>query len=399
MVSHARKEITHIVSPPVATPSAPSTIETTDVPAVAPSLSAEQIAEEESLKHEILVQVAELQERTKWEALRLHQLLQQVENETSAEYIGAMEQQQEAAEQALAQEVSARADESIRTRDVLLREKSKQAQKNLENAIEAQEAEMRSRLEDEFDADCSRYEQELKQAVAAEVEEFNKEPLEAARQRQQLVDRLESDVDLVQAHINAQLSAESTRDQVYRVSAAGMAFVSQIETADELSAEIVAMEKACGSDAVIAVAITMIKKIQDQRASMQIASGDPAGVPSILQLEKRFQIVRKASWCEICVPDGLRTLEGRLLGIIVSAIRFPSSTGTSGNISEDLLVRASHLLRGGELAQAVATLEKLKGPGAEPIRDWLVDARHRLVADQAGSLVRARVSLLNRSVL
>ena len=60
---------------------------------------------------------------------------------------------------------------------------------------------------------------------------------------------------------------------------------------------------------------------------------------------------------------------------------------------------ASDLVRAGELGKAVALLESLEGPAAEPFRDWLVDARHRLVANQAGSLVRARVSLLNRSVL
>ena len=174
-----------------------------------------------------------------------------------------------------------------------------------------------------------------------------------------------------------------------------MALVSQIETADAVRPQLVAMEHACAGDAVIMAAVTMIKTIEEQRAALPKAPSDPVGVPSVLQIQRRFQVVRQASWREILVPSGLRTIEGHLLGRLFSAFRLPSSTSGGGGIAqEDRLVKASDLVRAGELGKAVALLESLEGPAAEPFRDWLVDARHRLVANQAGSLVRARVSLL-----
>ena len=363
-------------------------------------LSAEDVAREDSLRIEIRDLVAELQERTKWEALRLHQLLQQVENETSAKYISFMEQEEEAAEQALAHELSARSDESARARDALMREKARQAQKALDEAIDAQEKEMRSTLVAELEKECAQCEEEQKQAATEHVEQFKASQAEATREREQLTGRLESDVSLVQAHITAQLSAERIRDRVNRISAAGMALVSQIETADTVHPQLVAMEHACAGDDIIMAAVTMIKTIEEQRAALPKAPSDPTGVPSLLQIQRRFQVVRAASWREILVPSGLRTIEGHLLGWLFSALRYPSSTSGGGSIAqEDRLVKASHLVRAGELGKAVALLESLEGPAAAPFRDWLVDARHRLVANQAGSLVRARVSLLNRSVL
>ena len=245
MVARARAELSRMTSPPSAPAQAPP-------PAAAPvELSAEDVAREDGLRSEIRYLVAELQERTKWDALRLHQLLQQVENETSAKYISFMEEELEAAEQALTLELKARSDESARARDALMREKARQAQKALDVAVDAQEKELRARLGAELEKECARCEEEQKQAAAEQVEQFKASQAEATRAREQLAGRLESDVNLVQAHITAQLSAERIRDRVNRISAAGMALVSQIETADAVRPQLVAMEHACAGDAVI----------------------------------------------------------------------------------------------------------------------------------------------------
>ena len=174
-------------------------------------LSAEDVAREDGLRSEIRYLVAELQERTKWDALRLHQLLQQVENETSAKYISFMEEELEAAEQALTLELSARSDESARARDALMREKARQAQKALDEAVDAQEKELRARLGAELEKECARCEEEQKQAAAEQVEQFKASQAEATRAREQLTGRLERREPGAGAHHRTALRRENTR--------------------------------------------------------------------------------------------------------------------------------------------------------------------------------------------
>ena len=96
------------------------------------------------------------------------------------------------------------------------------------------------------------------------------------------------------AHITAQLSAERIRERVNCISAAGMALVSQLETADELRSQLAAMEHASAGDAVISAAVSMIKTIQDQRAASHPAPGDPSGIPSLHQLQKRCVVAAQS---------------------------------------------------------------------------------------------------------
>jgi hypothetical protein len=53
-----------------------------------------------------------------------------------------------------------------------------------------------------------------------------------------MAERLHSDVAMVQAHILAQVSAEKMRHKVNRISASGMALVTQLQSSDGLKAQV-----------------------------------------------------------------------------------------------------------------------------------------------------------------
>ena len=150
------------------------------------------------------------------------------------------------------------------------------------------------------------------------------------------------------------------------------------------------MEHACAGDDIIMAAVTMIKTIEEQRAALPKAPSDPTG-SSVLQIQREVPSGRRAaSWREILVPSGLRTIEGHLLGWLFSALRYPSSTSGGGSIAqEDRLVKASHLVRAessgkplpyreprGPCRRAVPRLARRRAtpPRREPGGPWFVPA-------------------------
>lgn len=283
--------------------------------------------------------------------------------------------------------------------EVSMREQADQAESELKKTVEAQAQEVESVLQAELETELKRSELQHQDAIAATVDAFKAANLQLTLEREQMAERLHSDVAMVQAHILAQVSAEKMRHKVNRISASGMALVTQLQSSDGLKAQVTAVQQACGDDPVLTAAVATINGILKQR-SVKSVQDAPSGVPSLFQLQKRFERVHQAIWRELSVPEGWHSRpEGQLVGTFLAAVRSPSQRGDSGNKNEDILANASTALRGGALRDAVLALEQLEGVGSQPVSDWLIDARHRLLADQAGSMVRARVSLLNRSVV
>ena len=76
----------------------------------------------------------------------------------------------------------------------------------------------------------------------------------------------------------------------------------------------------------------------------------------------------------------------------VEAAPAPAASAPEGPSSSALLADAAAKLRGGDLAAAVAAVEKLEGPAAEQTASWVADARARLAADQLAAAVAERAA-------
>ncbi|CAM9968432.1 unnamed protein product, partial [Choristocarpus tenellus] len=126
------------------------------------------------------------------------------------------------------------------------------------------------------------------------------------------------------------------------------------------------------------------------------------GIPTLPQLRDRFRTVHGECRRVSLVPEQAGSgLGGQIWGSILAKVTMAPSGMVEGDSAECVLARAKHLVEVGELASAVGELDKLKGLPAETIRDWLSDAKTRLLADQARltamTVIRCHASLLSAS--
>lgn len=131
-------------------------------------------------------------------------------------------------------------------------------------------------------------------------------------------------------------------------------------------------------------------------ALLAVAGGDPAvvaavaplsayadqGIPTLPMLRADFDgmaaAVLETRWQKADVG-----WQERLLANLAGFLTIRRTGDVAGNSLEAVLARAEQALRSGDLARAVALLEKIEAPAAKAAAPWLRDAQARLAAQAA----------------
>lgn len=112
------------------------------------------------------------------------------------------------------------------------------------------------------------------------------------------------------------------------------------------------------------------------------------------QLQKRFETVVNAGRRGALVPPGAG-IGGHLLAGTISALLVEQRSLVKGKDELSRLTRASYFVSREDLFNAVRELEQLdpKGLPAKLCRDWLKDAKGRLVTDMAIQVLASSIYL------
>ena len=141
--------------------------------------------------------------------------------------------------------------------------------------------------------------------------------------------------------------------------------------AQPFSAELDALKAAAGKDAGLSGPIAIL------------SAHAPKGIPTIAVLRARFDVTAAAIVRQGLAPEGSGWM-GETVARLVSLVSVRrTGADVPGDRPAALVARAEATLAGGELAQAVATLEKLTGAPAAAAAPWLGGARSRLEANSA----------------
>jgi hypothetical protein len=129
-----------------------------------------------------------------------------------------------------------------------------------------------------------------------------------------------------------------------------------------------------------------------------------SGIPTLSELQTRFDVVYKKSRQAALVPTGRVGLDGQLLGIVFSALKYaPDPEDPAPEDSKDsteyLLARARRHVQLGELERAVEQLEKLEGQPAFTVQDWIRAAKDRVVAEKAARVIKMECAILNEDMI
>jgi hypothetical protein len=129
-------------------------------------------------------------------------------------------------------------------------------------------------------------------------------------------------------------------------------------------------------------------------AAETLAAAAASGVPSLPELRSSFERVANDIVHAAQAPDGDGLLEqaaGNLMRLVT--VR-PVGADVEGDGAAARVARAEAALAKGDVAAAVAELERLEGAAAEAAAPWLAEAHLRLAAQAALAALQDRATLL-----
>lgn len=192
--------------------------------------------------------------------------------------------------------------------------------------------------------------------------------------------------------LEASQSRKEGSDKAHRLSAAALALSEKLETSQNAESELNALKAAAGKDGVIATALSTIP------------ASAKSGVPTLSELQKRFETVFKKARQAALVPAGRPGLEGQLAGMVFSAVRYAPDPDEPApedekDSAEFVLARAKKHVELGALELAVQQLQILDGQAALTVADWKRDAMNRISVEKALKAIKFECALLNKSLV
>lgn len=341
-----------------------------------------------------LIQLAkDLEERTKWEAVRLQEFLSMKEREIEDRYVLLIKklrlEAEHLQEQKLAQErrvLTCEAEEA-------LKEQQTRSEAFLENSMQIQEK--------AHEDDKIAFEKKTEEATNAKYEELFGNSLSKIKeefaakmnQRTQQMEQLSKKLTDLESSLKTSQDFQVGSLQAHRITAAAIALIEKLESGEPSAAAVYALKTAASDNAVVSAAVQALPEAVSKSGLMTVQELQ-AGFE-----EKVFPQCRRAA----SIPEGQEGLEGQLLGSIFSMIR--SSPGpdeaapeSEKDNSEYVLSRARRHVKLGELDKAVVELDKLKGQTAYTAKDWKVRAKDRVAVDKSLKVIRMECALANENL-
>jgi mitofilin len=255
--------------------------------------------------------------------------------------------------------------------------------------------------ENQFNEEKAEFEKKMQEQMNTKYEELFGKSLAQAKdvmtkkmaQKVQHMEALAKKLSELEFALQSSKDFESGSVQAHRMSAAALALADKLESSKPAGPQMAALSSAAGSNMVIVSAIAVLPK------SLTVA-----GVSTLAELQTRFEesIHPKARQAAM-VPTGQQGLEGQLLGMVFSKLKYPPSPDdpapeTEKDASEYVLARARRHVQLGELEQAVEQLDKLQGQVAFTSQDWKESAKERISVDKALKVIRLECALANESM-
>lgn len=347
------------------------------------------------LKIRVVQLVTELQERTKWEAVRMKEFISMKEHETSEKYMEILQKQRLAFEDLLARRLREQEDVLVKKSNADVQAKEDSIQSVVQAAGEAMEIEHKAELEStaervqrEYDA---KYHTEYRTKLAEEKAEFAKE----LENKMSIIEELSQLLSKMESALQVSKSFESGSQIAHKMSAAALALAEKLETSKGAAVELAALQAVAADEGVIASALSTIP------------SAVKTGVPTLPELQAKFEKVHSICRQAALVPEGRTGLEGQLLGMLFSKLSIPPSAdalprsaegGNENGDAEMVLARARKYVQLGDLDRVVEQLDKLSGQAAFTVKDWKKSAMDRIMVNKALKSIKLECALVNQTM-
>lgn len=341
-----------------------------------------------------LVQMAkELEERTKWEAVRLQEFLAMKEKEVEDKYVLLIKKLRLEAE--LLQEEKLAEQRKILTAQAeqALSEQQTRAEAFLENSMQIQE---QAHAEDK-----AAFEQKTEEAVSAKYEELFGQELTKLKeqftakmnQRVQQMEQLSKKLSDLETSLKDSQDFQVGSLEAHRITAAAIALMEKLEFGEPAGAAVNALKAVASENAVVSAAVQSLPDAVTQ-----------SGILTVQELQAGFeetiypQCRRAAN-----IPQGQTGLEGQLLGSFFATLRpapgpDEAAPESEKDASEYVLSRIRRYVQLGELEKALLETKKLSGQVAFTAKDWESQAKDRVAVEKALKVIRMECALANENL-
>lgn len=231
-------------------------------------------------------------------------------------------------------------------------------------------------------------EAQFKQQLAEFMEQVAKE----MQRKVMTLTELSKKLEVLENALESSKASKLGSVRAHKLSAAALALAEKLETSQAAGPEIAALMAAAGKEGVIATALSTIP------------SAATLGVPTLPQLQARFDVVYKKARQAAHVPNGQMGLEGQLVGMLLATTTFepdPNEPAPEGekDSPDYVLCRAKHYVHIGELEKAVGELEKMDGQVLFTVSDWKKSALDRVAVEKALKVIKMECALINESLV
>jgi len=234
-------------------------------------------------------------------------------------------------------------------------------------------------------------ESSLDEKYGAKMEEYKNQMAQEMAQKVATLESLTKKLEQLESALEASRTSKEGSSKAHRLSAAALALSEKMETNQGAATELAALKLAAGNEGVIATTCA------------SLPDAVKTGIPTLSELQARFEVAQKKSRQAALVPAGRPGLEGQLAGMLFASVKYAPDPDepapeNAKDSAEYVLARARKYVQLGELERAVEQLEKLQGQPAFTIADWKKDAINRIAVEKALKVIKMECALLNEAL-
>uniref|UniRef100_A0A7R9YBK3 MICOS complex subunit MIC60 n=1 Tax=Pinguiococcus pyrenoidosus TaxID=172671 RepID=A0A7R9YBK3_9STRA len=332
----------------------------------------------EELRNRVASLVTILQERTRYEALRISEALRRAEEESARKYNALLEDQRKNLTMELNEHRQAMQLADVRAREEALALMKSQMEEKYQAELRLRTGDMERLLQQQI----RRQELEFNAAVLDKVKELTDSRSEAYKQ-------MAAEVGLLRSSVAETKALDAKSLEVHKITAAALSLAQKFETNEPFLQEANTLARLSSS---AGPEISSLIEELPQDAMKK-------GIPTLPQLQYRFDRVKRAARHESNVPPEMPGFGGQIVASVTTFLTVPPKGLVKGSGPEERLARAAYFVQTGELAKAASEVSGLTGRAKAAVQDWLNDAESRIKADKVSAAITLQAASLNRRQL
>lgn len=328
----------------------------------------------------------ELFERLSWENVRLAGAVRAVEQQEEERYTHLLAQQRRELQIEIDRLLFEKEKAVVQEAAERVREAEDRAEARLQGALRAQGEGFRASLLASLADQQNSLQAELNEKVALLRKSHNDHLLEM----QPRLEELNGAVLVAQQEV-----AEAVR------------VVKSAATNHKLSAAVLVLDSLLESGGGAGEGVQALQQLREVAAEEEVVRAVLAAlppdlltknhVPTLADLQVRFQVMRDEVRKVVLAPAGAPKLLGQIVGAVLAKLSFTPSGYLTGPGAEEALARAAYRLDHGDLAACVQELQGVEGYAQVLMSDWQKLARDRLLVDEVRRILRANAVIRHKA--